>query len=305
MWVYHDDDTVTCLVSNRTVLDGATRYVCQGWIGAGERSAHAHDRSGDQLNWHHAGSGKEPATYNGQNGTGWLVGLYADDGNLARDTIATDGGSTGDDLLLATTVVTFSDSVKLFDAVNVDIDQGRKVYTVVFNSPAVTSATHYVALTNGTELFLVDTNVYKAGTAVAANWQPLADPTNGNPAITTGPFTITNDSSITWLWQTNYYLATYTNGNGNVSTNGWIPAGSKVQISAQPGPNARFVEWRGTVATTSVNPLDLVMLQPHSSRASSKTCSSRPWERPTTGCRSSSPATTCTKTPTTSTWTAR
>jgi hypothetical protein len=262
-WVYRDDDTVTCLVSNRIVLNGTTQYVCQGWTGTGSVPPMPTIGPEIEVSWF----SDLLDTWSSQNGQNWILGLYADDGNLTVDPVASNGLSNGDDLLIATAQADYvSPLTQLYlDPVNVDIDEGLQVFTVAFNSTSLVEATHYVVLTNGSEAFFtVNTNQYNAGSADAADWQPLANPVAANPPITTGPFVITNDSTITWLWHTNYYLATHTNGNGTVSTNGWIPAGDAVAVSAQAGQNARFVEWRGTILTTSANPLNLVMLQAHS-----------------------------------------
>ncbi len=76
--------------------------------------------------------------------------------------------------------------------------------------------------------------------------------------------TITNNSSITWQWQTNYWLATNVNGYGSIGvTNGWYTAGSNVMITTMPSNGYHFVDWTGDITSTD-NPLNLLMNQPYS-----------------------------------------
>jgi hypothetical protein len=63
---------------------------------------------------------------------------------------------------------------------------------------------------------------------------------------------ITNDSCITWLWQTNYWLNILATTNGSVSpTSGWFAVGSNLQVQATSATYYHFNTWSGTVATAA------------------------------------------------------
>ena len=72
-------------------------------------------------------------------------------------------------------------------------------------------------------------------------------------------FNITNDSTVTWLWNTNYMLNVSLSGSGSVNvTNGWKTAGTNISVQANPGDGYHFASWTGDT-NTSANPLNLTM----------------------------------------------
>jgi len=89
-----------------------------------------------------------------------------------------------------------------------------------------------------------------------------AVPANGTE-LSTPVFLLTNDSTITWLWQTNCHFARNAAANGFVAgaTNGWYALGAVVTVTAYPSFNFAFGGWSGDVATgqTNDNPLTLSM----------------------------------------------
>jgi len=100
---------------------------------------------------------------------------------------------------------------------------GMPLNAWVTNSPVVNGATQYVC----------------TGATVKGNTFMLVSPTN----VT---LTLTNNATLTWLWSTNYWLHTATNGNGGVSVaGGWYPTGSNAQIIATAGDHAVFIAWSG------------------------------------------------------------
>lgn len=61
-------------------------------------------------------------------------------------------------------------------------------------------------------------------------------------------------SSITWNWNTNYWLDVVEIGSGSVNpASGWYPAGENVSLSASPSDNWRFMGWNGDVSDTNEN----------------------------------------------------
>ncbi|OGV70498.1 MAG: hypothetical protein A2283_09670 [Lentisphaerae bacterium RIFOXYA12_FULL_48_11] len=68
----------------------------------------------------------------------------------------------------------------------------------------------------------------------------------GNGMSNSVTFAITNDSSIAWLWQTNYWLDTSTCGAGTVDVvSAWQEQGSNLVITASPLPGYSFLDWEG------------------------------------------------------------
>ena len=105
----------------------------------------------------------------------------------------------------------------------VTVNWGTPVSEWVTNSPAMDGTTQYVCV----------------GVSIVGNGFTQISPTN----VT---LTLTNDASMTWLWTTNYWLGTGTNGPGSVSVaSGWQRAGSNVTVVARPSATSHFVQWSG------------------------------------------------------------
>ncbi|VGO17042.1 hypothetical protein PDESU_05636 [Pontiella desulfatans] len=63
---------------------------------------------------------------------------------------------------------------------------------------------------------------------------------------------ITQNSSITWLWQTNVWLDVNVTGNGSVShSDGWYAEGSVQNLVATPGEGWLFMGWSGDASGTN------------------------------------------------------
>jgi hypothetical protein len=76
-------------------------------------------------------------------------------------------------------------------------------------------------------------------------------------------FPLTNNASLNWLWQTNYWLDVAAGGPGTVTPgSGWFARGCAPGVTAQPSNYYHFVAWTGTV-TSALNPLSLTMNQPY------------------------------------------
>ena len=98
------------------------------------------------------------------------------------------------------------------------------VSELLVNSPVLNGTTQYVC----------------TGGIVTGNDYTLVSPTH----VT---LTLTNDATLTWQWQTNYYLIASVAGGGSVSgsTNGWYPAGSQAVLTATAASHTHFVTWQG------------------------------------------------------------
>ncbi len=248
--VYHDNEPLSAVVSNRAVYQGtmATQYWVTGWSQTG--SVPEMPVIGTETNFDWICQGME--TWNNQDAEGWQAALIADGdedglGNFVRDTMATNGISTGDDRIIATFPVDYFSLYKmLYWDTPVTSPTGQRVYTIVFNSTDISTATHYIIPTNANTFFTVDGDDYDCGTALAGEWTPLVAPETNNTAISTGPFNITSDSSINWLWQTNHYMDISTSGSGSVDVaSGWFQAASIVTITASAETGYTLDSWSG------------------------------------------------------------
>ena len=76
--------------------------------------------------------------------------------------------------------------------------------------------------------------------------------------------TITNDATLTWLWQTNVLLTATARKHGTVDGSGWQALGGSVTITAVPFAGHQFTGWLGDVPAgqSSSNPLTLTMDRP-------------------------------------------
>ena len=134
-----------------------------------------------------------------------------------------------------------------------------------------------VASPYGTPVPAIGTTAYDDGTLINASvpdspvvsgttrhlvtgWSGTGDVSGGSGTSTS--FSLTQDSSITWLWQTQYWLDTEANSGGAVTiADEWYNAGAGVTIAAVPDPGHHFVNWTG--AGGSTHPvLDLTMDAP-------------------------------------------
>ena len=92
---------------------------------------------------------------------------------------------------------------------------------------------------------------------VVTGWTGTGDVVAGSGASTS--FTLTQNSSITWQWQTQYWLDTAVSGNGSVDVaDAWFDSGANVTITATAELGHHFVNWSGD--SSSTNPvLNLTM----------------------------------------------
>ncbi len=98
---------------------------------------------------------------------------------------------------------------------------------------------------------------------VCSGWSGTGDAGSGTG--TTNSFNITQDSTITWAWQPQYWGQwQVASGIGQVSeASGWYNSGANVSITATPSNGYHFAGWTGDVplANTNDNPVTLTMDQ--------------------------------------------
>jgi len=252
----HFDAEITCVATSPAVY-GTTQYVCTAWSASGSVPPVPAIGAPVSFDWT-CNTGVE--TWNGQNGNGWVTAIYADGnqqgiGNRLLDPIATNGLSTGDDRLLTNgTASYFSGMVFWNTPVSVTADQGLSVYSVVFNSTVLSNATHYIIPTNDSTFATVDGSAYDCGTALSGEWMPLVSPATNQTTISTGPFNITNESTIAWNWETNYYLTADATGSGTIDrASQWLPAATSITITASADPGHLLLNWSGDTNGCTIN----------------------------------------------------
>lgn len=87
-----------------------------------------------------------------------------------------------------------------------------------------------------------------AGTRVACiGWTGTGDVPEGGATTNTGPFGLTNDSSITWLWDTQALITvSRTRGGGSVTPGtGWYTLGTTQRVTAIAHERCAFGRWDG------------------------------------------------------------
>ena len=73
-------------------------------------------------------------------------------------------------------------------------------------------------------------------------------------------FAITNDTILTWLWSTNFWLESTTQGAGTVNVaSGWYALGSDVVMTASPLAGHTFLEWSGDTAGCTINGTEITV----------------------------------------------
>jgi parallel beta-helix repeat protein len=137
----------------------------------------------------------------------------------------------------------------------------------------------------------VGTYTYNANNTVTANCGPtpysggtgiqyVCTGHSGTGNVTSGSqtsisFVITMNSSVTWLWQTQYLLTTTVSpsGSGTITCNPvgpWYNSGAVVQLTATANTGYAFDYWSGDLSGTT-NPQNLTMDAPKSVTANFKT----------------------------------
>ncbi|MCF7818695.1 MAG: hypothetical protein K9M54_12535 [Kiritimatiellales bacterium] len=85
-------------------------------------------------------------------------------------------------------------------------------------------------------------------------WTGTGNVPASGTSTNTGSFSLTTDSAITWLWNTNYWLDTFAAAGGSVDVpDGWQTNGAGVQLTATPDAYYHFAGWSGDTAGDTNN----------------------------------------------------
>ena len=87
---------------------------------------------------------------------------------------------------------------------------------------------------------------------ICRGWTGTGSVPAGGTSTNTGSFTLTTNSTLIWLWTTNYWLdtAVTTGGRVNVS-DGWKTNGAGIPITASPDAYYHFMGWSGDMITNN------------------------------------------------------
>lgn len=104
---------------------------------------------------------------------------------------------------------------------------------------------------------------------VATGWTATGSWATNGTGSTTGTFMLTNDVTIAWSWQTNYWLAVQAGAGGQVAAPvGWNAQGEVVTATAIPDPYYGFAGWGGdTAGDTNALDMTVSMTQPRQLQA--------------------------------------
>ena len=102
---------------------------------------------------------------------------------------------------------------------------------------------------------------------VCKGWTGTGNVPASGANTNTPVFTMTTDSTITWLWRTNYWLDVGRVGGGRLSTGDcWLALGTNIQVTATPSNHWHFAAWSGDTngCTLASNKITAPMTSPRS-----------------------------------------
>ncbi len=167
--------------------------------------------------------------------------------------VLVDGSSAGTPTLVTFTNVTADHTIAAtfaFDTytLTVSTEHGTAV-------PAGTTTNNW-----GSNIDATVTTPVLDGTAtqyVCTGWTGTGSATNGSGTNTT--IVLTSNSTLTWLWSTNYMLTIDTTNCSVNVTNGFVASGSNITVTVTPNANYHFVAWTGATNDSTTNGFDITL----------------------------------------------
>lgn len=259
---------VPCNVTNEFAYDGvlATQYVCVGWTGSGSVSGGTGTNTNviltddSVITWQwradfylqtaSSGSGNvDVASDWFEDGTGVIITAYADS-HYHFDSWSGDTGGCVivDEVIIASMTGPRSITAHfVIDTHTLTVSSSRGLG----EPPEGPHVYDY-----GTQLSCAITNaVLTLGTTqqMCSGWIGSGSVPGGS-GTNTGPFSLSEDSTILWQWQDyRYWLDTGTSGAGTVSVaDAWYGVGANVVITAGPAADYHFVQWSGNTSGCAI-----------------------------------------------------
>lgn len=131
-------------------------------------------------------------------------------------------------------------------------------------SPAPAAGTNNYSWYDATVLCGLSNSIVEQGTTqrVVIGWSGIGDVLGSGTDIEPRLINLTQNSSITWLWQTSFWLHIATEGEGTVDqSSGWYRANTPVTLTASGNAlyNSLFSHWSGNVpeGMEHTNPLEI------------------------------------------------
>jgi hypothetical protein len=130
---------------------------------------------------------------------------------------------------------------------NFAVDEFRVVVNSQYGAPTPPKGTNYVVY--GSNIFCAIPNspvISGLTQLVCRGWSGSGCVPPSGVTTNTGWFTVTNHSTITWKWGTNYWLGLSQSPGGSLDrTSGWYTAGMVTNITATPSNHYHFGGWTG------------------------------------------------------------
>ncbi len=263
---------VSCSVASPVSGVGSS-YQCTGWTGTGAVPATgATNQTGSLVlsvptssiawNWSEQVN-TYPVSFD-------LDGKGTRSGGGATNQSTDHGSAATAPSVLANTGWRFLDWDVAFDQITGSLTvtaQYVEEFTLTVSSPSGNPSPETSVYTNGSvvncSIEAIITNAANTVRSQCFGWQMAGqEPSTGDTNYFS--MTITDDATLDWLWITEYWLNTETNGNGSVDvSDGWNNNGSFILITATPADGASFTGWSGDVSPQNQqdNPLLTMMNQ--------------------------------------------
>ena len=277
-WMAAGTPTNVDLTDSPVMVGASTQYMCTGWTGTGSAPASGTGTNTgpftvlntSSVTWQwRTNYWLELATTPGGTATA-ASGWYAKGSNVVVQAIPDPGYNfvrwTGAFNSYSPAVTVFMTVAKSMLA-EFALATNSLVVRNVYGTSTPPAGTNWLRKDTVTNVVLAGSPAVVGGTTqyVCTGWTGTGSAPASGTGTDTGPFGLASNSSVTWLWRTNYWLATAAQGSGAVTVaSGWFPRGTNVAIQASPDPGYRFVRWTGalnsysptvTVSMTAANSL--------------------------------------------------
>ncbi len=259
-WMRKGTVTNASLAGSPVTIGGATQYVCTGWTRSGSEPASGTDldtgtftvTNNTTVSWlWRTNYWLELAATAGGSVSGAASGWFAKGSNVVIQAIPDPGYKfvrwTGTFVAYSQTFTVFMTAAKTLTA-EFAMATNSLVVRSSYGISTPPAGTNWLQKDTVTNVALAASPVVLGGTTqyVCTGWSGTGSAPASGAGIDTGPFGLASNSSVTWLWRTNYWLATAAQGSGAVTVaSGWFPRGTNVTILAIPDPGYRFVRWTG------------------------------------------------------------